>query len=403
MKLHPLPLGAVIIAAVAALGITFAPPAPVPRYTQVTPPQDLLLACQPVVPGTLYADGSGDLTVDGGETREAPFTQAAKDEEITLRGVAPSGGILGENNTWAPCQRPATSGFVVLPAAERAELRLTNADTTDASVDLTLLGPDGEVVGLGARGIVLSPGESRPVALSVLAKGVDGPLGVAWQTTRGRVVAAGVTTGEVLHVGASTQAETQHLLPGLAAGSAPTIVLVNPGVDRATVSVKFHSQTNTLVPEGGQDISVPARSSVAVALEGGTAGELGAFTVASDQPVAAALYTGTAERRATSVNTVADLELSGAVPGASTLQLTNVGTATANVSVKLGDSAEDVVVEAGTTASVVVPEAELVKVQVTSDEPLVGAAVRGEAVAVLSPGSLVEPEPMNAELVPTLR
>lgn len=398
-----LPLGTVATAAVVALAISFTPAQPIERYTSVTPPRDVLLACQPVGAGTLLADGDGELTVDGAEQRGAPFSLPGTDGLTTLRGIAPSGGMLTDDRTWAPCQRPATSGFLALPAAADAEVRITNPDNTDASIDLTLLGPDGEVTGLGARGIVLSPGESRPVAVSVIAGDVQGPLGVVWQASRGRAVVAGITTGGVTHVAPSGAADMSHVLPGVAEGSRPSLVLVNPGVDRATVSVRFHSPTNTIIPEGGQEISVPPRSAASVDLSAGTAGDPGAFTVQSDLPVAAALYSGAGERRGVAVAAVPDVELTGAVPGGATVQLTNVGEGTADATVRLGGSPQSLRIEPGTTATLPAGEDELVHVEVGSNQPLVGAAVLGEAIVALAPGSVAEPEPVEAELVPSLR
>ncbi|NLE96843.1 MAG: hypothetical protein GX596_02490 [Propionibacterium sp.] len=399
-RFHLLPAGTLVVAGVLALGISLTPAAEVPRYTQVTPPRDSLIACLPIEDGTLFADGAEDLSLDGAEPRPAPFA-AQVSEVTTLRGVAPSGGILGEA-LYSPCQAPATSGFLALPAAGDAELRLTNTDSSDASVDLTLLGPDGEVVGLGARGIALAPGESRPVALSVIAEGVDGPLGVEWHTTRGRVTATGVTTGDISHVAPSAPAADVQVLPGVREGATPTLVLVNPQVDRATVHVDFHSPTGTITPEGGQDISIPPRSVVSVDLSAGTGGEAGAFTVESDLDVVATLYAG-GEAQGVGVAATPDVELAGAVPGSSTLQLTNVGSATASVSIALGESTHDLLIEPGATATQAVAEGDLVDVDVTSNQPLVGAAVLPGAIVELSPGSLAEAEPMNAELVPTLR
>lgn len=400
-KFHLMPAGTLIVAGVVALGISVTPAAEVPRYTQVMPPQDSLVACLPVVDGTLLADGRGELSVDGDEVIEAPFA-APVDDVTTLRGIAPGGGILGEA-LYSPCQSPASVGFLALPRAAGAELRLTNTDASDASVDLTLLGPDGEIVGLGARGIALAPGESRPVALSVIAEGVDGPLGIAWHTTRGRVTATGVTTGEPGHVVGSAPLAERHVLPGVAEGSDPRIVLVNPGPDRATAGVTFHGPASSYTPEGGQEISVAPRTATVVELGTGTGGEAGAFTVTSDLELAATLYSRADAPRGTATAAEPDVALTGAVPGGSTLQLTNLGTATANVSVRLGEAVHDLQVEPGTTATHEIGAGDLVDVDVTSTQPLVGAVVAGQRIVPLAPGSLAEPEPMNAELVPTLR
>ena len=98
-----------------------------------------------------------------------------------------------------------------------------------------------------------------------------------------------------------------------------------------------------------------------------------------------------------------DVELVGAVPGESTLQLTNLGTATATVAIRLGESTHDLLVEPGTTATQPIGEGDLVDVDVPSSQPMVGAVVTASAIVPLTPGSAVEAQPMQAELVPTLR
>lgn len=407
MRIHPLPLAVVVLGAAGALGLTLIEPAPVPRYTQVMPPADVRIACQPMADGTLIAHGDGELDVAArGEdpTAVTPPVAEAVTELTTVRGLAPSGGVLSDT-TWSPCQSPATEGTVVFPSAGEAELRLTNADTSDASVDLTLYGPEGEIEALGSRGINLAPGESRPVAVSVLAEGVDGPVGVAWKTSRGRVVAAGVTTGDVRHVAPTVAADTTQVLPGVGEGGKPVVVLTNPGADRASASIEFHSPNSTYTPEGGQDVSVPAHATVVVDLSGGTAGEAGTFTVTSDEPLAAALFSGAGERRGVGAPAVPDVALAGAVPGGAILQFTNLGDAEAQVSVTVGERVEDLLIPAGATATVDAGEGEAVDVTATSSQPVVGVAVMddGTAVIPLAAASETEVEPLDAELVRTLR
>ena len=119
--------------------------------------------------------------------------------------------------------------------------------------------------------------------------------------------------------------------------------------------------------------------------------------------MAVSLYWGTAERRGVAVAAVPDVQLSGAVPGGATVQLTNVGEGPADVTVGLGGSTQALRIEPGTTASLTAGEGELVEVEVESSRPLVGAAVLGEAIVQLAPGSVAAPEPLEAELVPSLR
>lgn len=408
MKLHVLPVAVVAVGAAAALGISLISPVPVDRHSQVTPPLESRIACQPLGDGELLASGQGKVvTAQVGGEASAPRDVVREPAKAltTVRGVAPTGGVLGADGIWVPCQAPATSGTVLWPDASKAELRLTNPDATDASVDLTLTGPDGEINAVGARDITLSPGQTRQVAVSVLARGVDGPVAARWSTSRGRALAVGVTAGTVHFASPSTTPATGHTLPGLARGGKPTVLIANPGERRATASVAFHAPSSTFTPTGGEGVSIPAHSVVAVALDAGTAGEPGAFTVDSDEPVAASLHSATGNAAAASVGAVQDSALTGVVPAGSTLQLTNMGAKRAQATVTFDGAKQDVAVEPGTTGTLPVPGKGGVAVSVAADQPLVGAAVtkKGAAVVPLGAGTVAEAKPLTAKLDPTLR
>ena len=408
MKLHIVPVAVVAAGAAAALGISLISPVPVDRDSQVTPPLESRVYCQPLGDGELLASGQGKVvTAQYGGEENAPRDVVREPAKAltTVRGIAPTGGVLGADGIWAPCQAPATSGTVLWPDASKAELRLTNPDATDASVDLILTGPDGEISAVGARDIALSPGQTRQVAVSVLARGVDDPVVAHWSTSRGRALAVGVTAGTVHFASPSTTPATEHTLPGLARGGKPTVLIANPGEERATASVAFHAPSSTFTPSGGEDISIPARSVAAVALDAGTAGEPGAFTVESDVPVAASLYSTTGDADASSGGAVQDSALTGVVPAGSTLQLTNLGANRTEATVTFGGAEQEVVVEPGTTGTLPMPGEGGVPVSVAADQPLVGAAVTktGAAVVPLGAGTVVEVKPLTAKLDPTLR
>lgn len=408
MKLHIVPVAVVAAGAAAALGISLISPVPVDRDSQVTPPLESRVYCQPLGDGELLASGQGKVvTAQYGGEENAPRDVVREPTKAltTVRGIAPTGGVLGADGIWAPCQAPATSGTVLWPDASKAELRLTNPDATDASVDLILTGPDGEISAVGARDIALSPGQTRQVAVSVLARGVDGPVVAHWSTSRGRALAVGVTAGTVHFASPSTTPATEHTLPGLARGGKPTVLIANPGEERATASVAFHGPSSTFTPSGGEDISIPARSVVAVALDAGTAGEPGAFTVESDVPVAASLHSATGDADAASGGAVQDSALTGVVPAGSTLQLTNLGASRTKATVTLDGAEQEAIVEPGTTGTLPVSGEGGVAVSVAADQPLVGAAVtkKGAAVVPLGAGTVVEAKPLTAKLDPTLR
>lgn len=403
MKYKFLPLGLVALAAGGALAITTLSPAKVPQYTQVTPPQERIVACQPVAAGSFHAFSPDEFTIfspPDAEMKTSDPVMGAQQEALNIvRGSAPWGGFLDAAGLWSGCQQPATEGIVGFLDASVAELRVTNPDPTAAAVDLTILGPDGEVSGLGARGISLAPGESRPIAISVIAEQVQGPVAVHWRTSSGRVIAQGVTTATVAHVTPSTVAATEQTLPGIGPGGTAKVVIANPGDTRVSGTVSFHSTTSTYVPSGGEDVSVPARSAVLVDVSAGTGGEPGSVTVTSDEPLSATLYTGASDGAA--VAQAASTEFTAALPAGMTIQITNVGDETADVTVT-GAEIHDLQVPGGTTATVDAGEG---LVTVTSSVPVQAAAVGGTGKTLIPLGdtAVADPVPMNAEQRPVLR
>ena len=403
MKHRFLPLGAVIAAAGGALAITTLSPAPVPRYTQVTPPQERVVACQPVAASSFHASSPGEFTVfsppDAEMKTDQPIIGEAQETLNIVRGTAPWGGYLDASGLWAGCQRPATEGVVGFPDASVAELRITNPDPTSAAVDLRILGPEGEIEGLGARGISLAPGESRPVAVSVISELTEGPLAVHWKTTSGRVIAQGVTVSKVGFVAPSTVAATEQTLPGIGQGGQAKIVIANPGDARVSGEVSFHSSSSTYVPTGGEEVSIPARAAVLVDVSEGAGGELGAVTVTSDEPLAATLYTGSGDGAGVAQD--ASTEFSAALPAGLKVQITNTGEETADVTVA-GTQTHDLQVAGGTTVAVDAGDG---VVTVTSSVPVQAAAVGGTGKTLIPLGetAVADPEPMNAEQRPTLR
>ncbi len=175
--------------------------------------------------------------------------------------------------------------------------------------------------------------------------------------------------------------------------------IANPGDTRVSGTVSFHSTTSTYVPSGGEDVSVPARSAVLVDVSAGTGGEPGSVTVTSDEPLSATLYTGASDGAA--VAQAASTEFTAALPAGMTIQITNVGDETADVTVT-GAEIHDLQVPGGTTATVDAGEG---LVTVTSSVPVQAAAVGGAGKTLIPLGdtAVADPVPMNAEQRPVLR
>ncbi|MDF1488920.1 DUF5719 family protein [Tessaracoccus caeni] len=384
-------------------------PMPLPRLTDVEPPREQRLVCMPPASGTLYAQAEERLTLatmDGeAAEREATTVEDVGSQPFTLRGVQPAGGVRVDD-AFVGCQLPAASGILQVADASVSELLIINPDATDAAVDLSLYGPDGEVLALGSRGIVVSPQRSRTIALSVLA-GQEGPIGVGFSTSRGRVAVVAVTEDGAATT--PTSAADRHLIPGIAKNVPAQLILSNPGTERATAEVYVLGANARFQPSGGAGLSIPAGASHAVDLTLGLAGELGAIEVLSDREIGATVIGGTSG----AMNPARPGQrLRAFGPGGGALQLSNPSEESVSLVVSVatdGGAAADttVVVPAGTTVAATLPDSGESLVTVASPAPVLGALVYPSngtvAVIPLNADLSEDAEPIRAELAPTLR
>jgi len=195
----------------------------------------------------------------------------------------------------APCLAPGTTHwFSGLGAtdADRTDLVLSNADDSQASVDLRFFGPNGRVVVPGSPGLLVDARDTTTVSLSRVVS-VDGPLGVVIQASQGRVSAVAKRTrfDGAKPVGVDWQLPS--VAPGLSAvipgvpedAGARELVVTNPGSVRATVAVSVLGLQGPYAPSGAETIEVPPESAAAVDLAKGLAGEAATIELSSDQPV----------------------------------------------------------------------------------------------------------------------
>ncbi len=395
-------------------------PIPLPRTIEVVPPVTSKLMCAPMTDDdTLFTDGAETLSQLG--EREVPASgptlQGEQSVPAVIRGgPALVGGIAtvgSATRAWVPCAPPRSQGTLLVPSTVGTDLLVINPDASEAVVDLTLYGTDGELVALGARGIAVGPHSSRTIALSVLAD-QEGPVGVDFSTSRGRAtVVARTNTPDVLEAATSSTAGRQHWLAGIPKGATVASLLVtNPGTDRATVEVMAHGTSVAYQPEGGTGVSVPAHSTVAVELGASLAGEATGLEVTSDVDVAVGLSTGTGTDLAFASPVPDATQLGAFVPAGGVLQLSNPSAtqATAFVAVGVVEGARATVehaVPAGATLSIplegTAPKGQTVSVN--SDVALFGAiadATAGVSAVPLSSTGTVLSEPVDAEIVPTL-
>lgn len=406
--------------------LTLIRPVPLPRTIEVVPPVSSKLVCPSMAgAGTLLVDGADSIGVLGGDEVAAtgPVVMAEQQVPAVIRGGSSMlGGVAASGSgtrAWVPCGPPLSRGTLLVPSAAGTDLLLVNPDASEAVVDLSLYGPEGELVALGARGIAIGPFSSRTIALSVLVP-TDGPVGVEYNASRGRAtVVARTDAPGVLEAAAASTPGTEHWLPGIAEGATDASLLVtNPGTDRATVQVTALGATAAYQPEGGADISVPPHTTVAVELASSLAGEATGLHVTSDVDVAAGLSTstGTGADRAFTAPVSASTQLGAFVPDSGVLQVTNPGDADTRVSVTTGTAGgveaqatvEEYGIPAGTTLVIPLmaadPDAPVVSVTAVND--VFGAVVdttNGVTIAPLSSTADLPSTPIDAEIVPTLR
>ena len=395
------------------IGITALTPAELPRVTTVEAIRSTKVVCVPAAAGaTVMVDSTTTVTPLGGattQTNRAVLT--GQETSVVAEGtddpmgstIAGTGGV----RTLTQCVKPASRGVIALPATADTQLKIVNPDASEAAIDLTLYGAEGEIQSLGARGITLAAYEERAIALSVLTKKAT-PVGVSFQASRGitQTQSSGTAAGP-------SQLGTSHLLPGIPAGATSSVVvLANPGETRITANLTAYGTTPAYHPQGGENISVPPHASVSVSLENALLGEASAIQVNSDAPVMAGMAF-TLGDSAQVAPVAAGTSLGAFTPAGGTLQLTNPGELDmqATVTATGADGAEErttVTVGAGQTVVHKVPTAteQGQRIVVNSDQPLFGAVVSagdtGSWVAPLESMTGGETPPLAAELDPGL-
>jgi len=401
------------------IGITTLTPAELPRVTTVEATRSTKVVCVPAASGaTVMVDNVTAVTPLGGSATEATRTVLTGQEvSVVAEGTeVPMGGTItgsGAVRTLTQCVKPVSQGVIALPATADTQLKIVNPDASEAAIDLTLYGAEGEIQSLGARGITLGAYQERTIALSVLTDKAT-PVGVSFQASRGRAAVMAVTQTQNSGTAAGpSQLGTSHLLPGVPAGAASSVVvLANPSETRLTANLMAFGTTPAYQPQGGGNISVPPHSSVSVSLENALLGEASAIEVSSDAPVMAGMaFTLGDSAQVAPVSAGTSLGTFTA-PGGK-LQLTNPGKADVQATVTATGSAgaeetATVTVGAGQTVVHELPATteQGQRVVASSDQPLFGAVVSaGDAGSWVAPLEVMTEQktpPLEAELDPRL-
>lgn len=308
----------------------------------------------------------------------------------------PDRGLATSNCESSVTQRWFTG--VLLGEDAQADLALVNTDSTDASVDVTIFGPDGRITSPGSRGIVVEAHSQRSVPLSVLAT-ADGAVALLVESSAGRVAATlrqhlwnGSDPRGADWIPATAPPATEQVVTGIAAGAGGReLVVTNPGDLTATVAVEVLGETGRGVVAGVENLQIPAGATRGFDLGSGLAEHPVGLRLTSEQAVLAAV-------RQTSATSAAQTDPAWAVAlppvgsdglwpvpagtsATSVLLLSNPaatdGEVTVTISDQLGGPGETSVqpVVAGATVQLPLPAAEVSVVRVQAGDTEVRGAI----------------------------
>ncbi len=269
-----------------------------------------------------------------------------------------------------------------------------------ALVDVTLSGPDGEIVGDGLRGITIPADSQRVIDLGSFADDVDA-LGARIRTSLGRVSAvAQIARDDSGDFATSTVQSTGLIIAAVPADASGTVVLLtNPGTSRAVVQIEAVSEAGRYALPGFESVTLDAQRTTAVDLTDAIGGLPVSVVISGRDLIAASAVVTTngdlgIEPAQVVDESVAANDLVAVVPGPGRLQLANPGDQESLIVIDWGeDQAEaTTTASAGTVVSVPIPEgAETVRV--TSTAPLSAALLlsaqgrSGFAIAQLEPAA----------------
>lgn len=413
-----LAVGGSVAALLAVTGVatTVDTAAPAPRTVALQ--SAALRACPtiPATPVTLYAQAAaGQLQVarlDGGGAAtdvDSPLVVPDLTTGVTIRAAdgesAVIGGVHAASNGqawWGACQTSQAVQYLQFVDGASATLLLANPDVAEASVDVGLSDPNGEVQTQGLRDLRVPARSSVEVPLNTFAASAS-PLGVRVRAVTGRVVATGRTQADNgSDFAAATTLGRSLLAVGVPGGAVETrLIISNPATTRTKVRVEVLGAGGSVVPVGADALAVEAGQTTQFDLTTAVGGEAAAVRVTGPDEVAFTVFS----RAGNDLGYLPALGLDGAptltmatpIAAPGTLSLTNVHDEPIEVSVTWGGGAPEskVTLASQSTQTIPVPDG-AASVVVTADKQVLGAVVlaagpaAGLAVAQLQPADAAE-------------
>lgn len=349
-------------------------------------------------PGKLFvvADGEGGIINGplGAETSSHDATSFELDNVTAPYTLATdsSGGVVsaglhigGEaQQWWGACLPTSAQSQLLMQGARGTKLHLINPYTVEALINVSLIGPEGEVTADNLRDLRVEPGDVEIVDLEPIVNDLA-PVSVRVQSSAGRVLAvASQLTGDGAEFISSSALSRELVLPGVPPrAQAASLMLANPATTRTRVKVEVLAASGRFVPDGGAEISVEAGRTARVDLTPALREEAASIIITADDPVAAGVVTRT-EKDLAHIPAQPLRPRSGegvlAVPivNGGELVLSNPGTTEVEATIDWGEGMTRGVHRVPAGATIVVPTAEgATEVQVLTDGLLVGGLVLG--------------------------
>ncbi|MFG1814879.1 DUF5719 family protein [Kribbella sp. NPDC049174] len=254
------------------------------------------------------ADPTGSLLVRG---KIGSSTPAIKPAPLLIRGVGPlAAGTVGTSTTTSiegvnqgmastPCQLPGSDFWFVgaSGAGDRRDvLVLTNLDSINAEVNVTVYARSGPQDLPQARGIVVPARGTSELYLNLIARNLR-DIALHVESTGGRVAPAlrsnatnGTKPAGVDWLNPSAPPANKVFVPAAAPGAGLRILSVaNPSDLQASASLTVHGPNGPFKPAGLETVQIPAGSVKTFKLDPVLHGDPSAITLTSDQPVTASL------------------------------------------------------------------------------------------------------------------
>jgi len=375
-------LAAAMVAGGGLAAERIASPAPQPAPRQAVTQTGLYC------PGAAGIAGAMTGTADAGATWQpssgsssalsGPYFQQSVTGPSSLVGTGSMAAVVqftrAAQAAAAACAAPMSAGYLLV-GAPGATLVLTNVDSDDAVLNITLTGPQGQIATDGLVDFKVPAHTTTEIQLDTYSKGVA-PLAIGWQNTIGRVVAwARIDSADGLDIVAPTRAATQIVVPGIPGDATVRLLIANTSTRQIVAKVDALTAEGRVTVAAAEQVTVQTGSLASVDLTA-LQGQVVSLVVTADQPIAAAALLKVGADIATTSGMIPsgtqNQDRLGVVSDPGQLMLSNFGAAAADVTVTVTPSTgapqvQTVTLKPGGSASVALSTAGSVRVKAPPD------------------------------------